>query len=121
MFLAARRAWLWMGALIAGAAGAAAYGVGLGEALALLYGGAVAWVNFGLLLLRWWRGARAAHGDPLRHLNSFRRSMLERFFVVGVLLALGFALSAHPAMLLAGFVVGQTVGMGASLALRERT
>lgn len=110
-----------MGALIAGAAGGVAYAAGLGEALALLYGGAVAWVNFGLLLLRWWRGAGAVHGDPVRDLNLFRRSMLERFFVVGVLLALGFALSAHPVMLLAGFVAGQMVGMGASLALRERT
>jgi len=121
MFLAARRVLFWMGVLIAGAALVVAYAFGGSEAMALLYGGAVAWANVGLLFWRWRRGVSEHHCDPSRHLKSFHRSMLERFFVVGVLLAPGFVLSAHPAILLAGFVVGQLAWLLASLTLRERT
>jgi len=86
------------------------------------FGGLIAMVNTGLLWWRWRQGAKDFHCDPARHLRSFFRSSLERFFVVGMLLALGFVLlKLAPFALLAGFVVGQLAGMFASWALCERT
>jgi hypothetical protein len=77
-------------------------------ALALLYGGLVALANSGLLVIRCQRGSRDYHCDGQRHLKSFNRSMLERFFVVGVLLAVGFGLLNLPQfVMLSGFIVGQ--------------
>lgn len=97
----------------------------LGEtavALAYLFGGGVSMVNTGLLYLRWHKGVRDFHCDTHRHLRSFYRSGMERFFVVVMLLAAGFVLMGdHPLALLAGFVVGQMALMLASLILRERT
>jgi hypothetical protein len=79
-------------------------------AQALFFGGLVAVVNSGMLVLRWYRGLKDYHCDGQRHLKSFHRSMLERFFVVGVLLAVGFAfLASAPHVILLGFVVGQLV------------
>ena len=79
-------------------------------ALAALYGGLVALTNSGMLTLRWYRGLKVYHCDGQRHLSSFNRSMLERFFVVGILLAVGFGiLGLSPLALLAGFIVGQLV------------
>ncbi len=112
---------LWMVAPVVSAALVVGAVAGAGEALAMFHGGAVAWANVGLLLWRWRRGATVIHCDAARHLKSFHRSMLERFFVVVVLLASGFVLSAHPGMLLTGFVVGQLAWLLASLTLRERT
>jgi hypothetical protein len=77
-------------------------------ALALLYGGLVALANSGLLVIRWHRGLKDYHCDGQRHLKSFNRSMLERFFVVGVLLAAGFGVLNLPQfVMLSGFIVGQ--------------
>lgn len=76
-------------------------------AWAALYGGAAALANTGLLVWRHRQGERNDHCDAARHLKSFYRSSLERFFVVGVWLALGLGgwkLEAAP--MLAGFVVG---------------
>lgn len=79
-----------------------------GTAGAVLFGGAVALANTGLMVLRWWRGLRAYHCDGERHLRSFHRSSLERFFVVVVLLATGLALlRLTPLPLMLGFIVGQ--------------
>ncbi len=76
--------------------------------LALLYGGLVALVNSALLVIRWQRGLRDHHCDGQRHLKSFNRSMMERFFVVGVLLAVGFGVLNLPQfVMLSGFIVGQ--------------
>ncbi len=75
--------------------------------LAAAYGGAGAVANTGLLYWRFKRGERDYHCDAGRHLRSFYRSSLERFFVVGAWLAAGlggFGLAALP--LLAGFVIG---------------
>jgi uncharacterized Tic20 family protein len=94
---------------------------GLGTALALLYGGLVAVANGALLVWRWHKGARDFHCDAGRHLRSFYRSALERFLVVLVLLAAGFALTGgHRIALLAGFAVGQLAWILTSLTLRER-
>ncbi len=74
---------------------------------AALYGGAAAMANSGLLLWRLKRGEKDYHSDAKRHLRSFYRSSLERFFVVGIWLALGLGglrLAALP--MLACFVVG---------------
>lgn len=77
-------------------------------AVACLFGGGVALLNSGLLVWRWHRGLVDYHCDCARHLRSFHRSAMERFFVVGVLLAAGFAmLKLAPLPLLTGFIVGQ--------------
>lgn len=102
--------------LIAGVFGGAAIALSVG------YGGAVAVVSAVLLGWRLQQGVRRPHSDAARHLRSFYRSALERFFVVGILLAGGFALTdLAPLPLLTGFVLGQVVWMVATLALRERT
>lgn len=94
----------------------------VGTALALMYGGAVSVVNTALLIWRWRRGVRDFHCDAGKHLRSFYRSSMERFLVVVILLAAGFAwIEFPPLSLLAGFVVGQVGWMLASLTLRERT
>ncbi len=89
-------------------------------ALALLYGGLVALANSGLLVIRWQRGLKDYHCDGRRHLKSFNRSLLERFFVVGVLLAVGFGLLNLPQLvMLSGFIVGQLAWM-VSMVLTRR-
>jgi uncharacterized oligopeptide transporter (OPT) family protein len=100
----------------------AAWVLDVPAALALAYGGAVATANVALLFWRWWQGKDVFHCDTQRHVRTFFRSSLERFFVVGILLAVGFLLlKLKPIALVAGFVVGQLAWMFASLALRERT
>ncbi|MEW5788787.1 MAG: ATP synthase subunit I [Pseudomonadota bacterium] len=77
-------------------------------ALAAAYGGAVAVLNGVLLVWRWHQGRRDYHCDGQRHLRAFHRSALERFFVVGLLLAAGIAgLHLDPPPLLIGFIAGQ--------------
>lgn len=74
---------------------------------ATLYGGGAALANTALLVWRHRQGEHDYHCDAQRHLKKFYRSSLERFFAVGVLLALGLGgwkLDAAP--MLAGFVVG---------------
>lgn len=122
MFMTVYRALL----LQSGTVGLAALAVGLyggvGTALAFVFGGGVALANTSLLLWHWRKDARNYHCDAGRHLRSFYRSSMERFFVVGILLAAGFAwLGEHPLGLLAGFVVGQVAWMLASPTLHERT
>lgn len=91
-----------------------------GFAWAMLYGGFVALANSGVLVLRWWRGLKVFHCDGQRHLKSFNRSMLERFFVVSGLLAVGFGLlDLLPQALLAGFIVGQLAWALAMLLTRR--
>lgn len=86
-------AWLWQGAEVA---------------VAALYGGSAALANVGLLVWRWRRGRYDYHCDGGRHLRQFHRSSLERFFLVGVVLALGmYGLKLDPLPMLLGFIVGQ--------------
>lgn len=112
--------------LQSGAVGLAALAAGLFGgleiALAMLYGGGVAVANTALLFWRWHKGLQDFHCDAGKHVRSFYRSFMERFFVVLILLAAGFYwLGDRPLALLAGFVVGQMAWMLASLTLRERT
>lgn len=122
MLISAYRA-VWLHGGISGLTVLVAFMLGGGEAaLAAAFGVVTAMVNTGLLWWRWRRGAKELHCDGGRHLRSFYRSSLERFFVVGMLLALGFVLlELAPLALLAGFVVGQLAGMVAGWALCERT
>ena len=93
MLIAAMLAWAW-------------HGAEAGESA--LYGGLVAMLNAGLLVWRWWRGRHDYHCDGQRHLRMFHRSSLERFFIVGILLALGMSgFRLAPLAILAGFIVGQ--------------
>lgn len=88
--------------------------------LAAFYGGSVAWVNAGLLYWRWRRGRFDYQCDVQRHLRAFHRSMMERFFVVVVLLALGLGvLHLAPLLLLLGFIVGQVAWIIATSALNQ--
>jgi hypothetical protein len=90
-----------------------------------LYGGGVAMANAGLLAWRWKQGLRKFHCDGQRHLKRFHRSLMERFFVVVLLLAAGFAYRlAEPSFqtlaMLSGFVVGQLAWVIAAAALKAK-
>ena len=96
--------WLWLGDKVA---------------LMALYGGAAAMANIGLLVWRWRRGRYDYHCDGERHLRVFHRSMLERFFVVGAVLALGmYGLKLAPLPMLLGFIVGQIAWIIAATTLK---
>lgn len=89
------------------------------DALALAFGGAIAVANSALLVWRWRLGRRDFHFDGGRHLKSFHRSSLERFFVVGVLSAVGLGLlRLAPLPMLSGLIVG-LLAWGFALALRK--
>lgn len=97
-------AWLWQGG---------------GVAVAVAYGGLAAAANIGLLVWRWRRGRYDYHCDGGRHLRQFHRSMLERFFVVVTILAMGIVgLSVQPLPMLMGFIVGQIAWMISAAALK---
>lgn len=97
-------AWIWRGGEIA---------------VAAMYGGSVALANVGLLVWRWHGGRYDYHCDGGRHLRQFHRSTLERFFVVGLALALGmYGLKLEPLAILLGFIVGQTAWVIAVAALK---
>lgn len=113
----------WQAVLIGGAALLAGPVLeGWPAALAVVFGGAAAVLNSGLLWWRWWKGGEHIHSDPGRHLKAFHRSSLERFFVVGIWLSVGITiLRLQPLPMLSGFVVGQVGWVLACLLQRERT
>lgn len=81
-------------------------------AMAALFGAGVALSNSMLLVWRLHRSKRQVHVDAHRHLRSFYFSTLERFVVVGSLLAMGLgALQLMPLPLIAAFVTGQMAWM----------
>jgi len=97
--------WVWMGWVVAQAAA---------------YGAVVALVNSGMLVGRWYAGLANYHCDGERHLKSFHRSGMERFFVVCILLAVGFGiLSLASQAMLAGFIVGQLAWAMANVLARR--
>lgn len=100
-------------ALLAAAAAVLGYFYGgMPAAWAALFGAGIALSNTLLLVWRLHRGKRQVHADAHRHLRSFYFSTLERFFVVGGLLAVGLgALKLMPLPLLAAFVAGQIAWM----------
>jgi ATP synthase protein I len=85
------------------------YGVlGSSAAVAASYGGTVALANTLFLVWRMRQGEQQLDANVSRQLLSFYRSSLERFVIVGLLLATGMGvlhLAGLP--LLAGFVFGQ--------------
>jgi len=122
MLISVRRAALFQVGIIMLAALLGAWLGGRVTGTAMLYGGVAALANTGLLWWRWYQGLHKYDSDAGRHLRSFFRSSIERFFVVGILLAAGFLLlGLEPLALLAGFVIGQLAWIIASLALHERT
>jgi len=85
---------------------------GLAAAQGALFGAGIALSNTLLLAWRMRRGQRHLHADAQRHLRSFYFSTLERFVVVGSLLAIGIgALQLSPLPLLVAFVAGQMAWM----------
>jgi ATP synthase protein I len=120
--LSVRRAAILQIALIGLMLLAVGYLEGTGAALAAGYGGMAALCNTALLYWRWSQGLVRIHCDAEQHMKSFYRSSLERFFVVGLWLAVGFAwMRLPPLAMLTGFVVGQLAWLVASPALRERS
>jgi ATP synthase protein I len=105
-------AYALQGAMIAAAATLTWVWLGVEVASAVLYGGVVALVNIGLLVWRWRRGQYHYHCKGERHLRQFRRSSLERFIVVGIMLAAGMVgLKFGSLSVLLGFIVGQVAWM----------
>ena len=87
---------------------------------AMLAGGAAALTNTLLLAWRMRDDPRSADRTAQGHLWTFYRSSLERFFVVGSLLATGMGpLGLKPLPLLAGFVLGQLALIVFSLIMRR--
>jgi len=81
---------------------------GATAAKAVWYGGAVALANGLFLVWRMRQDVAQPSRDAHRHLRSFYRSSLERFFLVALLLAGGLGLlKLLPLAVLSGFVLGQ--------------
>ncbi len=72
------------------------------------------------LLIAWRMRQNNKMPDKPASLNEFFRSWLERYLVVGVLLALGLgSLKLLPLGLLSGFILGQLVWILAPLTIKE--
>ena len=85
---------------------------GVPAALAALFGAAIALSNSLLLTWRMRQGKRHLHADVQRHLRTFYFSTIERYVVVGGLLAIGIgALQLPPLPLLVAFIAGQMAWM----------
>lgn len=86
---------------------------GLGVAKAVCFGAGIASAN--TLMIAWrMRQGRAALAQP--SLSEFYRSWLERYLLVGVLLAAGLGgLKLMPLGLLSGFILGQVIWILAPL------
>ena len=92
---------------------------GTPAAYAALFGACIALSNSLLLAWRLHRGKRQLHADAQRHLRAFYISTLERYVVVGGLLAIGLgAVQLPPLPLIAAFVAGQTAWMISGLLSR---
>jgi ATP synthase protein I len=107
------------------AAGMTAYGVwGLDVAGATGFGAIIAIANTVLIAWHMRPGSgKSNKGGELgaqHYLRQFYRSWLERYLVVGILLALGLGgLKLMPLALLAGFILGQLIWIIAPLTIKE--
>jgi ATP synthase protein I len=107
------------------AAGMTAYGVwGLDVAGATGFGAIIAIANTVLIAWHMRPGSGESNkGGELgaqHYLRQFYRSWLERYLVVGILLALGLGgLKLMPLALLAGFILGQLIWIIAPLTIKE--
>lgn len=82
--------------------------LGSHEAVAVSYGGTTALANTLFLIWRMSQGDKSSDADASGQLRKLYRSSIERFVVVGALLAAGMgALHLAALPLLAGFVFGQ--------------
>ena len=74
-----------------------------------LYGSMVAWLNTGFLYWRMRRAYRNSNDNAKISLKLVQRSGLERFLLVGLLLAIGMtdALKLMPQVVLISFIGGQ--------------
>jgi len=90
-------------------AGAIAYALeGGAEAVAAIYGGVVALIGTLLLLWRMQSNKHKTLKEAQQHLWIFYRSGLERFLVIGILLAIGMGIFKFvPLAVLIGFVASQ--------------
>jgi hypothetical protein len=122
MLMTLSRPLLWQSGVVGLASLLGAMFGGVSVMFAILYGGGVSIVNLALLIWRWHAGSKDYHCDARKHLMGFYRSSLERFFVVGILLALWFVLVKSGSLaVLTGFLIGLVAGMTATVAQRERT
>ena len=109
------------------AAGLIAHGVwGLEVAGGMGFGAFVALANTALIAwhMRAGKSGRSNKGgeepSAQHYLRQFYRSWLERYLVVGVLLASGLGgLKLMPLALLAGFILGQMIWIIAPLTIKE--
>lgn len=107
------------------AAGMTSYGVwGLDVAGATGFGAIIAIANTVLIAWHMRPGSgKSNKGGELgaqHYLRQFYRSWLERYLVVGILLALGLGgLKLMPLALLAGFILGQLIWIIAPLTIKE--
>ena len=116
-----RRPLVWqVGAIVV--VGFAGYWIeGVRGVIAVSYGGGIAILNVIMLYWRWYRGARRYRSDPKWGLKGLYRSSVERFFLVGILLAAWFAfVKWEPLAVLTGFIVGQVAGLATNVAQRGR-
>lgn len=92
-----------------------AYAVwGLSVALALAFGAGIAVANTLMIAWRMRQGRKQTTTQP--SLSEFYRSWLERYLLVGVLLAAGLGgLKLMPLGLLSGFILGQVIWILAPL------
>ena len=96
--------------------------VGFPAAKSFAYGNLVAMIGALLLAWRHWQANRRSGDSAEVVLRQAYRTVIERFIWAAIMLALGFKiLELMPLWLVAGFVMGQTVSVFASIWMRLRT
>jgi hypothetical protein len=96
--------------------------VGLSAAKSFAYGSLVALIGGLLLVWRHWQVNRCSDNSAEYALRLAYKAAIERFIFAAVMLALGFKyLELLPLWLMAGFVVGQTIWLFASVWMKLRT
>jgi len=110
------------GAALASGTIATNWVAGFSAAKSFAYGSLVALIGGLLLVWRHWQVYRCSDDSAEHALRQAYKAAIERYVFAAVMLALGFKiLELMPIWLLAGFVVGQTVWLFASVWMRLRT